>query len=152
MDVTQFLGLINSCSADNIMVAAGDGDIAKVTQYLDSGVSPNAQDSNGYSALHAAASYGWLDILKLLVSRGGNVMLKDSDGDTPLHMCEDRSCADYLISQGARYDDGNNEGKTPIWYAVAEDFDDMVSYYLEKGILTPQLVERIRADVDAASD
>ena len=55
-------------------------------------------------------------------------------------MCEDRSCADYLISQGARYDDGNNEGKTvgvatlhhpqPIWYAVAEDFDDMVSYYL----------------------
>ena len=55
-------------------------------------------------------------------------------------MCEDRSCADYLISQGALYDDGNNEGKTvgvvrihhskPIWYAVAEDFDDMVSYYL----------------------
>lgn len=55
-------------------------------------------------------------------------------------MCEDRSCADFLISQGARYDDGNNEGKTvgvevsphsqPIWYAVAEDFDDMVSYYL----------------------
>lgn len=42
----------NSCSADNIMVAAGDGDIAKVTQYLDSGVSPNAQDSNGYSALY----------------------------------------------------------------------------------------------------
>ena len=72
----------NSCSADNIMVAAGDGDIAKVTQYLDSGVSPNAQDSNGSSALyigllpphhrHAAASYGWLDILKLLVSRGGS--------------------------------------------------------------------------------
>ena len=72
----------NSCSADNIMVAAGDGDIAKVTQYLDSGVSPNAQDSNGYSALyilphplhhrHAAASYGWLDILKLLISRGGS--------------------------------------------------------------------------------
>ena len=27
-------------------------------------------------------------------------------------MCEDRSCADFLISQGARYDDGNNEGKT----------------------------------------
>ena len=64
------------------MVAAGDGDIDKVKQYLDAGVNPNEQDSNGYSALfvlrivlhcrHAAASYGFLEILQLLVSRGGS--------------------------------------------------------------------------------
>ncbi|KAK8795962.1 hypothetical protein WA171_003928 [Blastocystis sp. BT1] len=129
------------------MVAAGDGNIDAVKRFLDSGVSPNAQDSSGYSPLHAAASYGHIDILELLVNRGGDVMLKDVDGDTPLHVCEDRTCAEFLLSHGAKYDCGNNEGKTPIWYAVEEDFADMIEYYLEKKILTPQLVERIRSEV-----
>ncbi|CBK21667.2 uncharacterized protein [Blastocystis hominis] len=102
---------------------------------------------------HAAASYGNLEVLKLLVSRGGiDVLLQDSDGDTPLHVCEDRECGEFLIENGAKFDMPNNEGKTPIWYAVEEDFQFMVDYYLEKGILTPDLVERIRADVENASD
>ena len=57
-------------------------------------------------------------------------------------VCEDRVCAEFLLAHGAQYDCGNNEGKTveilvmpedqPIWYAVEEDFDDMVNYYLGK--------------------
>ncbi|KNB46618.1 hypothetical protein JH06_2124 [Blastocystis sp. subtype 4] len=133
MNITEVLGLIvDSYSDDNIMVAAGDGNIDAVKRFLDSGVSPNAQDSSGYSPLHAAASYGHIDILELLVNRGGDVMLKDVDGDTPLHVCEDRTCAEFLLSHGAKYDCGNNEGKTPIWYAVEEDFADMIEYYLGK--------------------
>ena len=34
------------------MVAAGDGDIGKVRQFLESGVDPNTQDGNGYSAMY----------------------------------------------------------------------------------------------------
>ncbi len=36
----------------------------------------NAQDENGYSCLHAAASYGHLDLLRYLVQRGGNVNIR----------------------------------------------------------------------------
>lgn len=36
------------------MVAAGDGDIEKVKQFLDNGVDPNLQDGNGYSALYGS--------------------------------------------------------------------------------------------------
>ena len=42
------------------MVAAGDGDIEKVKQFLDNGVDPNMQDTNGYSAL-----YGFICIFML---------------------------------------------------------------------------------------
>ena len=152
MNFSDFLGVINSYTNDNIIVAAGDGDVEKVKSYLDQGISPNTQDQNGYSPMHAAVSYGNLDVLKLLISRGGDVLLKDSDGDTPLHVCEDRACGEYLIQNGAKYDIPNNEGKTPIWYAVEEDFPFMIDYYLEKGILSPELLTRIRADVENASD
>ena len=59
-----------------------------------------------------------------------------------IQVCEDRTCAEFLLSHGAKYDCGNNEGKTvgmlvqikdqPIWYAVEEDFADMIEYYLGK--------------------
>ncbi|OAO16954.1 ankyrin repeat protein [Blastocystis sp. ATCC 50177/Nand II] len=152
IDVNDFLGLIDSCSADNIQIAAGDGDFEKVKAFLDQGVSPNTQDQAGYSPMHAAASYGNVDILKLLISRGGNVMLKDIDGDTPLHVCEDRECAEVLMANGAKYDAPNNEGKTPIWYAVEEEFSFMIDYYLEKGILTQELIQRIQKEIENDSD
>ena len=40
------------------------------------GMDVNAQDENGYSCLHAAASYGHLDLLRYLVQRGGNVNIR----------------------------------------------------------------------------
>lgn len=46
--------------------------------FLDEGVGMdvNAQDENGYSCMHAAASYGHLDLLRYLVQRGGDVNIR----------------------------------------------------------------------------
>lgn len=43
---------------DNIWIAASDGKLDLVKAFVASGVAVNAQDENGYSAIHAAASWG----------------------------------------------------------------------------------------------
>ena len=68
---------------ENIWVAASDGDLERVKHLVEvEGVSVNAQDEVGYSPLHAAASYGEIQVLEYLLARGGDVTIKDEDGDT----------------------------------------------------------------------
>lgn len=46
-------------------------------EFLDEGgMDVNAQDENGYSCMHAAASYGHTELLQYLVQRGGNVNIR----------------------------------------------------------------------------
>lgn len=48
-----------------------------VREFLEEGgMDVNAQDEHGYSCMHAAASYGHLDLLAFLVQRGGNVNIR----------------------------------------------------------------------------
>lgn len=113
----------------NIWVAAADNQIEVVKQHLDAGASPNAKDPNGYTAIHAAASYGHIDLLRLLVQRGGDVNVQDTEGDTPLHHVEDVALAKVLIELGADYNLKNNEGQTPGQYIDDEDeFPDLALY------------------------
>ncbi|CAE7823201.1 unnamed protein product, partial [Symbiodinium sp. CCMP2456] len=51
-----------------------------------SGFSPGSQDENGYTPVMAAASWGHVDLLRILLQRDASaVNVADSDGDTPLH-------------------------------------------------------------------
>lgn len=77
---------------------------------------------------HAAASYGHLDILTYLVSKGiqarwwlvsadhpitgGNVNVTDEDGDTPLFTVENIETAQFLVDNGADPAWRNHEGLT----------------------------------------
>ncbi len=42
----------------NIWLAASDNQIDRVVAYLEEGIDVNERDQNGYSCMHAAASYG----------------------------------------------------------------------------------------------
>ena len=75
---------------------------------------------------HAAASYGHLDILEYLISRGkvlqvtwtfgadiligGDVNVTDEDGDTPLYVVENVQTAQFLVEHGAVVNRQNAEG------------------------------------------
>ncbi|EEB06757.1 hypothetical protein SJAG_01812 [Schizosaccharomyces japonicus yFS275] len=83
----------------NVWVAASDGKIDVVLKHLEAGVSPNVLDENGYTPMHAAASYGHKELLKLLVERGGNVNVCDNDGETPLFVCETVPMAQMLVEE-----------------------------------------------------
>ena len=73
---------------ENIWVACTNGDEARLRQLLQEGFSVNAQDEFGYSPIHAAASYGQVDLLRVLLSLGADVNIRDNEGDTPLLVCE----------------------------------------------------------------
>ncbi|MCL6230839.1 ankyrin repeat domain-containing protein [Acinetobacter amyesii] len=52
------------------------GELAEVEKSLANGTDVNTADEEGYSALHAAAENGYLDVVKLLVANGANVQHK----------------------------------------------------------------------------
>jgi ankyrin repeat protein len=99
--------------ATNLFIQAGDGNLAFVQANLPA-LGLNHSDENGYTCLHAAASYAHMDMLRWLVEQGADVNVADSDGDTPLHHCEKQEVAAYLISAGADHQRKNGEGKMPM--------------------------------------
>ncbi|KAF6749483.1 ankyrin [Ephemerocybe angulata] len=112
----------------NIWVAAGDGDLARVTELVEQhGLSPNGPDENSYTPMHAAASYGHLHVLEYLISKGGDVNVTDDDGDTPLYTVESIDTAQYLVQHGAAIAYTNREGISPIEH-LSEDFPAVAAY------------------------
>jgi len=77
--------------------------------------------------MHAAASYGHLDILTYLISRGGNVNVTDEDGDTPLYTVENTETAQILLDHGADPTWRNHEGLTPA-DTLEEEFPQVAAY------------------------
>lgn len=116
---------------NNIWVAAADDQRAVVEQHISSGsFTPNSKDPNGYTPMHAAASYGHIDLLKYLVSKGGDINITDAEGDTPLHHVEDVTTARFVVEElKANYKVKNADGLTAAEYIEEEDdFPDVAAY------------------------
>jgi hypothetical protein len=101
---------------DALVLLATDGDLSLVKAQLDSGRSTvNDQDSNGYNALMAAASYGHTEVVRFLLSvEGCDVNLCDAEGDTALHYCTDLECAKLLVGAGVNLSIKNNQDMTAL--------------------------------------
>lgn len=115
----------------NIWVAAADNEISTVTEYLASGAfAADSKDPNGYTPLHAAASYGHRELLKLLVQKGGDINVQDNEGDTPLHHTEDVETATLMVEElGANPKLKNAEGQTAADFVEEEDeFPELARY------------------------
>ena len=68
--------------------------------------------------MEIAAEKGFLDVLKLLVEKGGADDVHENGylGRTPLHIAclhGNLDCAQYLVSEGADIDAKDNDGRTP---------------------------------------
>jgi hypothetical protein len=122
--------MVQAASASkNIWVASSDGDFDRVKvsppsisptsftlkltlQFLieNEGLSPNIPDPNSYTPMHAAASYAHTELLEYLISVGGDINLRDDDGDTPLYVVETVEMARWMIERGADWSVVNEEG------------------------------------------
>ncbi|CAM9701894.1 unnamed protein product, partial [Chrysoparadoxa australica] len=122
-------GVQSSLRMSNIWIAASDGDLARVVELVKGGASVNAKDENGYTPVHAAASYAHMQLLDWLVANGGNVGIQDSDGDTPLHHCEAVEPAQWLIAHGAEKEARNCEGLTAADAALEDRNEALMAYY-----------------------
>lgn len=118
----------------NIWIAAGEGDLDRVKDCVErEGISPTAADEFTYTPLHAAASYGHLDILRYLLSHpsapSDAVNVTDSDLDTPLFVCETVEAARCLIEEfHANAKHTNSEGLTAAQQAFENEHEDLAQY------------------------
>ncbi|KAF1817347.1 hypothetical protein P152DRAFT_15781 [Eremomyces bilateralis CBS 781.70] len=73
-----------------------------------------AADANGYTLMHAAASYGHVDLLRTLATQYHvSPDIADPDQETPLFAVEELRVARCLVEElGARTDWVNEEGRT----------------------------------------
>jgi hypothetical protein len=93
-----------STSQKNIWVAAGEGDLDRVRHLIEvEGVSPIAPDQWTYTPLHAAASYGQIEVLRFLLNHPSTpanaIETTDEDGDTPLFAAEEVEVARILVEE-----------------------------------------------------
>lgn len=118
---------------ENIWVCCTNGDIARLQQLLSEGSTVNQQDEVGFSPMHAASSYGQVELLKVLISLGGNVHLRDAEGDTPLLVCEIPEVFELLVASGADPAAVNAEGDGILQISVEDENDVLLRHLMEKG-------------------
>ncbi|KAH9465327.1 hypothetical protein Pst134EA_013217 [Puccinia striiformis f. sp. tritici] len=111
----------------NIWVAASDGDLERVKELIEAGLSPSVADENSYTPIHAAASWGRLEVLRYLKSVGGDMNTTDDEGDTPLFSVEDIETAKLVIELGGDPVHQNDEGKTAD-ENLMEDYPEVSEY------------------------
>ncbi|KAK9322963.1 hypothetical protein V1517DRAFT_321849 [Lipomyces orientalis] len=122
----------------NLWIAASDNNIPVVRALLATQThTPNDRDPHGYTPLHAAASYSHIDLLRYLVSEGGDVNITDEDSETPLFVVETVEAAKVLVEElGADWTHKNSEG-----YTAREKFEKEIE---EDGETLEGVVEYLR--------
>ncbi|GAB7352024.1 hypothetical protein MBLNU459_g2539t1 [Dothideomycetes sp. NU459] len=96
----------------------------------------SAQDSHGYSLLHAAVSYGHATLLRELVQRyGADINLRDEDGETPLFAAESVAMARLAVDElGADAALFNVDQQTCARKMADEgEYPDIVAYLHSRG-------------------
>ena len=66
---------------------------------LDYGANVDAQDSDKWTPLHAAATCGHLNLVKILINRGANLLAVNTDGNMPYDLCDDEETLDFIEAE-----------------------------------------------------
>lgn len=123
-----------SSSQKNIWVAAGEGDLDRVRHLIEvEGLLATSPDQWTYTPLHAAASYGQIEMLRYLINHSstpaGAIETTDEDGDTPLFAAEDVETARILVEEfGADAKRENTAGDTVAANAEENERPDVAAY------------------------
>ncbi|MDH4240830.1 MAG: ankyrin repeat domain-containing protein [Phycisphaerae bacterium] len=141
--------LLQESSFGPLQRAAQNGDLPAVKSLIEQGTPVDHPcDFNRWTALHAAAHKGNVEIAEYLLKQGANVDVKDKDGYTPLHNTADsflkgfprkRTEADrnriaaLLLKYGAHVNATINHGDTPLHRAAITNNVALVQLLLENG-------------------
>ena len=100
-------------------------------------VEVNAPQPDGASALHWAAHYDDLALVRRLIAAGANASAANDHGATPLALaCENGSAAiaTALLAAGARPNAASASGETPLMIAVRAGALDVVDALCEPSV------------------
>lgn len=130
-------GLVYGQDAE-IHKAAYNGDIKRVQELLSKGVHPDARDSYGGTALHAAMFQKNMEIVKLLLEHNFEVNAVGSqNGYTPLHdavWANNIEAVKLLLDRNAKTDIKGKDGLTPFAKAKKEGKSEIVKLFEARGI------------------
>lgn len=134
-----------------LLEAASRNDIAEVAQLLNKGVTPDASNMDGLTALHQCCIDNNLDMLKLLIDFGANVNARDSEKWTPLHACAavgHLSLVKVLIESGADLMAVNADGNMP--YDICDDGPtlDFIENKMSQQGITQDTIDQTRASLE----
>lgn len=66
---------------------------------LEFGANVDARDTEQWTPLHAACTCGHLNLVKILVGNGADLLAVNGDGNMPFDICEDEATLDYIETQ-----------------------------------------------------
>ena len=127
-----------------LMMGARTGDVAKTRLLLEAGADPAITDKIGKNALHYAAAFAHVEVLKLFEKQGVNLFSPGPGGRSLLHVAiddtetwakdEDRTATiQWLLSRNLDPDVPDESGKTPMMAAAYRGYVGIVRLFLEKG-------------------
>lgn len=119
-----------------LLIAAEKGNADIISVLVNAGARVNEQDSEGFSALHAAAVCRNPKILKTLIhEHHADINHCLLNGSRPIHSAASRGTAEHvriLLDAGASIDSKNDSGRTPLHWATDGENWDVVELLLEK--------------------
>lgn len=92
--------------------------------------------SHSKSLLHHACRYGYVSVIRMLLSIDVNIEETAYLGRTPLHLACMSNCVEsviLLLEAGANIEARDDSGKTPLHFACRYDNDKIVKILLEAG-------------------
>ncbi|XP_055705415.1 protein phosphatase 1 regulatory subunit 16A isoform X2 [Phlebotomus papatasi] len=134
-----------------LLEAAARNDIVEVAKLLQKGVTPDATNEDGLTALHQCCIDNNADMLRLLLDYGANVNAQDSEKWTPLHAaatCGHLSLVKFLISRGANLLAVNADGNMPYDLCDDEETLDCIEAEMSKRGVTQELIDETRAGTE----
>lgn len=122
---------------DALHKAANEGRRADVVRLLATHPDPDARDSWGGTALHAAMFQDDLEIVRLLLAAGFDPnAIGPKNGYTPLHdavWAGNLPAAKLLVEAGARLDIAGHDGLTPPAKAKKERKKELAAWFESLG-------------------
>lgn len=111
------------------------GHIKTAEAWLDAGLPPDFMGSRIGSGLMIGAWEGNIELMRLFISRGADINLRNANGESALALAAWRGqkvAAQWLIERGARIN-APDKHWSPLHYAVSGGHESMADYLLEQG-------------------
>ncbi|ETE72359.1 Ankycorbin, partial [Ophiophagus hannah] len=133
---------------DRLLQAVENADLEKVASLLGKkGTNATKHDSEGKTAFHLAASKGYSECLRLMITHGAEVTILDGTGHNALHLAAKNNHVDCVkrllqvspnVQQRTQIARGKTlyimqDGNTPFFLAVQNGHPEVCKYLLDHG-------------------